>query len=92
MKEAVGVFSSLASEGRLELLDQLAKSGPVAAKDLLVSFEGSQPHLSRQLKILLDAGLVRVEKAGTSRIYHLSEGTQALVESALKIMSPTLGT
>ncbi len=47
------------------------RDGPVAAGTLAQRFPVSRPAISQHLKVLRDAGLVDVERRGTSRIYSI---------------------
>ena len=64
------MFSALADPVRLGILDALAGRAH-SVNELVDRFPVSQPAVSRHLRILREAGLVRVEPAGKSRIYHL---------------------
>ena len=64
----VTVFRALADPARRSMLDLLA-TGEKAVTELLSHFSFSQPALSKHLKILLGAGLVRRRAAGRARIY-----------------------
>lgn len=53
------------------MLDRLCEHGEAAALELGRGFKASQPALSKHLKILRDAGLVRVRRDGRMQIYSL---------------------
>lgn len=65
------VFHAVADPTRRKMLDLLAEQDrPVT--DLVNRFDISQPSISQHLRVLRDAGLVTVQKAGRLRIYSLN--------------------
>jgi DNA-binding transcriptional ArsR family regulator len=54
------------------LLFERLRQGPCSVTELISIVSVSQPAVSQHLKILRDAELVRVEKRGRQRIYHLN--------------------
>lgn len=78
------VFAAVSHPARRRIL-QLLRQGPMSAGDLAAYFELSKPTLSVHFKTLKEAGLVSVERQGTSLIYHLNtsileEAIAALLE------------
>lgn len=65
------VFRAISDPARRRILDRLAEDGDSAALELGHGFHGSQPALSKHLKMLRDAGLVNVRRDGRNRIYSL---------------------
>lgn len=65
------VFRAIADPVRRGILDRLKEDGETAALDLGVPSESSQPALSKHLKVLRDAGLVRSRRAGRLQLYSL---------------------
>jgi DNA-binding transcriptional ArsR family regulator len=63
----------LADDTRRQILDLLAE-GELAAGDIAGRFPISQPAVSRHLKVLREAGLVRVEVRAQQRVYRLDAG------------------
>lgn len=72
------VFQAIAHHTRREILTVL-RDGPKAATDIVRSFSVSQPAISRQLKVLLDASLVTAKTTGRQRIYRLNTDRLGLV-------------
>ena len=64
------VFTAVADPTRRRLLDSL-RSGPRRVNDLVVEQSVAQPTVSKHLKVLRDAGLVRVRAEGKHRWYEL---------------------
>jgi DNA-binding transcriptional ArsR family regulator len=54
------------------LLFERLRQGPCSVTELMSIVPVSQPAVSQHLKVLRDAELVRVEKRGRQRIYHLN--------------------
>jgi len=65
------VFSAMSHPVRREIL-RLLKTGPKRAGELAAHFDLSKPTLSSHFATLREAGLVTVERRGTSLIYHLN--------------------
>jgi DNA-binding transcriptional ArsR family regulator len=63
-------FSALADQTRTEIVDALA-TRPRTVNEIVGMFAITQPAISRHLKVLREAGLVRVVPEGKSRVYHL---------------------
>ena len=74
----IRVLGALASSTRRELLDML-RTGPRTVGALTTAINGTQPTVSQHLRVLGEAMLVKVERKGNQRIYHLdSQGLAAL--------------
>lgn len=74
------VFCAISDPSRRNILDQLARSGATPALQLGKDFAGSQPALSKHLRVLRRAGLVDVQRVGRNQIYSLVPGPLAAVE------------
>jgi DNA-binding transcriptional ArsR family regulator len=77
-----GVFDSLAEPHRRRILD-LLREGERSAGELVHAVGLSQPGLSKHLRVLRDAGLVRATIDGQRRIYALRPEGLAAVEAWL---------
>ena len=62
------IFVALADPVRREIVEALA-AREQAVGDLVVRFDVSQPAISRHLRVLREAGLVRVRADGQRRLY-----------------------
>ena len=62
------VFAALADPTRRRLLELLA-AGERSAGQLAAEFDISRPGVSRHLRVLREAGLVRARGAGQRRLY-----------------------
>ena len=64
------LFTILADDTRRQIIDLLAERDR-SVNELVDVFDVSQPAVSRHLRVLRDAGLVRVTRDGQRRIYRL---------------------
>ena len=71
-------FAALADPTRREIVEALAaREQPVG--DLVARFSVSQPAISRHLRVLREAGLVRVRADGQRRLYRVdTKGLDAI--------------
>ena len=67
---AAPAFAALGDESRLAIVTELAK-GERAVSQLVEVVDISQPGVSQHLKVLRDAGLVRMRPQGQRRLYSL---------------------
>lgn len=73
-------FRAIADPSRRTILDLLAE-GERSVTELLAHFDFSQPALSKHLRILREAGLVRVRAVSRRRVYELeAEGLRSVAE------------
>jgi len=77
------VFSSLASEPRLRIVELLA-DGKVQCQEILQELDLSQPAVSYHLAKLERAGVLRKERDGTRNCYRLSDGLRQLLNKVMK--------
>ncbi len=72
LSDLESVFWALAHEQRRHILLTLKfRGGEMSAGDIADRFACSWPTTTRHLRVLVDAGLVRVEKRGRERLYRL---------------------
>ncbi|WP_158965783.1 ArsR/SmtB family transcription factor [Chachezhania sediminis] len=67
--ELVKSFSALADPTRLAIVERLMAEGELPAGDIVAGVDITAPAISRHLKVLRDAGLIRQRAEGTKRIY-----------------------
>lgn len=65
------VFTAVADPTRRRILDSL-RAGPRCVGDVVLEQSVAQPSVSKHLKVLRDAGLVRVRVEGRHRWYELA--------------------
>ncbi len=76
------VFAVIAESTRREILTSL-RSGDMAVGELVEEMGVSQPTVSKHLKVLREAGLVRMRAQGQKRYYTLEPGPLSAVASWL---------
>ncbi len=72
LEKVAGVFRVFAEATRLEILQEL-KHGPRNVSALVAALGVSQANVSKQLRILHEAGVIRRERHGTQAIYTISD-------------------
>lgn len=78
MSALPATFAALSDPTRLAILERLAR-GEAGVTELAADFPLSQPAISRHLKVLASAGLVRRRAEGTRRLYRLEPAALAPV-------------
>ena len=69
------VFGALAHQSRRTILLVLqARGGEMTSGDIAARFDFAWPTITRHLRILEEAGLVRVALRGRQRVYRLDAG------------------
>jgi ArsR family transcriptional regulator len=76
--------SALKDETRITLLKFLQKNGEMCVCDLVNSFDMIQSRLSRHLKILKDAGFLRVKRRGRWAYYEIRSPLDRFRSEALR--------
>ncbi len=74
-------FSALAEPTRRRIVEMLAEHGRLPAAAIHARFPMSHPAISQHLKVLREAGLVKVEKHAQQRIYQLDSQAMAELEA-----------
>ena len=72
------VFYALADPTRRKILELLADQGKLPASEIYAHFSASAPAISQHLKVLREAGLVKMEKRAQQHIYQINP--QAMLE------------
>jgi len=67
----INPLDALGDPTRRQLFERL-RQGPCSVNELISVVPVSQPAVSQHLKVLREAQLVKVEKRGQQRIYHLN--------------------
>lgn len=80
-------FTALAEPTRRNILEMLAASGRLSATDIYKKFKTSPPAISQHLKVLREAGLVRVEKRAQKRIYYVDPKPMKELEKWIKLFT-----
>lgn len=72
LEKIAGVFRVFSEPTRLQILQEL-KSGPRNVSQLVGMMGVSQANVSKQLRVLHDAGIIRRERLGTQAIYTIAD-------------------
>ncbi len=80
------IFLVLSDPVRRHILELLADFGQLSASNISQRFEISQPAVSQHLKVLRQAGLVKVQRVAQFRLYQLqTRRLQELTEWIAKV-------
>ncbi|GGE37797.1 transcriptional regulator [Primorskyibacter flagellatus] len=69
MTQLTRTFAALADDTRLDLVEKLLRRGELPAGTLAAEATISAPAISRHLKVLREAGVIRQRVEGTHRYY-----------------------
>lgn len=69
MTELIQTFAALADETRFAMVERLLKDGELSAGDLVAHAKMTAPAVSRHLKVLRTAGMIKQRVDGTRRYY-----------------------
>lgn len=78
ISEAAPLFAALGDETRLRIVARLCSDGPLSIVRLTDGSSVSRQAVTKHLRALSDAGLVRSERAGRERVWEMQ--TRRLVE------------
>ena len=81
-------FKALADPTRIAIVNRLSAAPEVCVCDLTDAFGLAQPTISHHLRILREAGLVKVERRGTWAYYRLLPATVAALAQVLASPEP----
>ena len=71
VRDAVPLFAALGDETRLRLLIRLSSGGPGSITQLSAKSDVSRQAITKHLRVLSDAGLVRSSWRGRERVWDL---------------------
>lgn len=72
LERVAALFRAFAESTRLAILQEL-KSGELGVSDIVDRLTTSQANVSKQLKMLRDAGIVSRRKQGTQVLYQIAD-------------------
>ena len=72
LERVAGLFRAFSEATRLAIIQEL-KSGELSVSDIVGRLTTSQANVSKQLKLLHDAGLLRRRKEGTQVLYQIAD-------------------
>ena len=68
----MNAFDAISDGTRREIVQLIAKRGELAASEISGEFDVSAPAISQHLKILREAGVLRMKKDAQRRLYSLN--------------------
>lgn len=72
LERVASLFRAFAESTRLAILQEL-KSGELSVSEIVDRLPTSQANVSKQLKLLYDAGIVNRRKQGTQVLYQIAD-------------------
>ncbi len=87
MENFIQTVGALNDETRLRLLRFIDKNGAVCVCDIESAFDMIQSRISRHLKILKDAGFLKVERKGRWAYYSIRSPLDAFRQNVLTEIS-----
>ena len=78
------MFYALAEPRRRKIIELLATNGQLSATQICERFDVTAQAISQHLKVLLDTGLVLVERRAQKRIYQINTASVLEVEEWAK--------
>jgi ArsR family transcriptional regulator len=85
------MFKALGDSTRLEVFRLIAaQDEPICACDVVDRFNVSQPTISHHLRVLREAGLIKVSRRGVWAHYEADPGGLALLRESVEGFSPAL--
>ncbi len=77
VRDAAPLFSALGDETRLQLINRLSAGGPSSIAHLTERASVSRQAVTKHLRVLAGAGLVRSFRRGRERVWQLEPGRLA---------------
>src|SRR6266851_5780628 len=90
MAEAKGcapLFAALGDKTRLRLVSRLCDDGPMSIARLTTGSAVTRQAITKHLRVMEDAGLVRSTRRGRESVWHLEQKRLAEVDRYLQLIS-----
>src|SRR3989441_11312808 len=84
---AVSVFAALGDETRLRLVSRLCNDGPMSITKLTTGFAITRQAITKHLRVMEDAGLVRSTQHGRESVWQLEQKRLADARRHLQMIS-----
>jgi DNA-binding transcriptional ArsR family regulator len=84
---SAGIFAALGDEIRLRLVARLSKDGPTSITRLADGFDISRQAITKHLRVMEDAGLVRSVWQGRESVWQLEQKRLAAARRHLQTIS-----
>jgi DNA-binding transcriptional ArsR family regulator len=87
LAESASVFAALGDRTRLRLVARLCRDGPMSIARLTDEFDITRQAVTKHLRVLEDAGLVRSAQSGRESVWQLEQKRLAAAQSHLQAIS-----
>jgi DNA-binding transcriptional ArsR family regulator len=87
LTESAAMFAALGDETRLGLVSRLSSGGPASIAQLSAGFAITRQGITKHLRVLEDAGLVRFTARGRESVYQLEHKRLAEARRHLQTIS-----
>jgi DNA-binding transcriptional ArsR family regulator len=87
LSESVSIFAALGDETRLRLVARLSNDGPMSITRLTEGFDISRQAITKHLRVMEDAGLVRSTHHGRESIWQLEQKRLAAARRHLQAIA-----
>jgi len=87
MRSAAPVFAALGDETRLQIVSRLSTGGPLSITRLAAGFPMTRQAITKHLRVMEGAGLVRSVESGRESLWQLEEASLAAARQHLHRIS-----
>ncbi len=87
LKKGAPVFAALGDETRLRILSKLSGGGPLSITQITEGEDVTRQAITKHLRVLADAGLVRDVRQGRERHWELDVAPLGVARSCLDLVS-----
>jgi DNA-binding transcriptional ArsR family regulator len=87
LADSASVFAALGDETRLRLVSRLSNEGPASIAKLTAGFAISRQAITKHLRVMEDAGLVRSTHHGRESVWRLEQKRLADARRHLQLIS-----
>ena len=84
---SASVFAALGDETRLRLVSRLCDAGPMSITKLTAGFAVTRQAITKHLRVMENAGLVRITRHGRESVWQLEQKRLAEVQRYLQLIS-----
>jgi DNA-binding transcriptional ArsR family regulator len=84
---SASAFAALGDETRLRLVSRLCDDGPMSIARLTTGFTVTRQAITKHLRVMEDAGLVRSARRGRESVWQLEQKRLAEVDRYLRLIS-----
>ena len=80
-------FTALSEPNRRRIVEMLATNGQLSASEIGAQFDISAPAVSQHLKVLREAGLIKMEKRAQQRLYSVEPAGFLEIEQWISLLT-----